>query len=83
MLFCRNAEGIHGQRKVGKPCYSVRRTGSCRYGKWAFLFCHRVWALCWVAILYRSFAIRLNRADATRPALDRGAVAAVLMQHCS
>ena len=25
MLICRNAERVNGQRKVGKPCYSVRR----------------------------------------------------------
>jgi len=23
MFICRNAEGVHGQRKVGNPCYKI------------------------------------------------------------
>jgi len=30
LLICQNAEGVHGQRKVGKPC-----TAQCTHLQWS------------------------------------------------
>ena len=40
MLLCRNAEGVHGQRNVGKPCPRAIKVCTLDYLNQFFICCY-------------------------------------------